>query len=402
VGENFQQKIVRAPEALGREAFLCYFKHMINFLQNTGDLANTFGFIVFSAVVAFAWAPFLIALLYRFRLAKTPKQELAVIEGRQNRKQVPELGGLLVIITIAVLTYLFDWSRAYTWVPIGVMLLSAFLGGIDDIMNIYGRERRSRKIGQAITLIRVHKEIRMRIWYAVTLPWTAFKRLSTWLGSRPGKGIFVHEKLILQFIAGATAAWWIYAKLGPAWDYFYMPFGPAIYLGAWIIPVVIFIVMFTANAVNIADGMDGLAGGMLIITFSALTLLSWTNGFGEIAIVNAIAVGALVAYTYFNIKPARFMMGDVGSLGLGALLAVNTLAIGEIGSLFFLGFLFYIEAITVIIQVFGRTFLHRRIFKMAPIHHHFELSGWSEEKTIMRFWIVHFIFVVFGVWLALH
>jgi phospho-N-acetylmuramoyl-pentapeptide-transferase len=375
---------------------------MINFLQNTGDLANTFGFIVFSAIVAFAWAPFLIALLYRFRLAKTPKQELAGIKGRQNRKQVPEMGGLLVIITVAVLTYLFDWSRSYTWVPIGVMLISAFLGGIDDVMNIYGHERRSRKIGQAMTLIRVHKEILMRIWYAVTLPWTAFKRLSAWLGSRPGKGIFVHEKLILQFIAGATAAWWIYAKLGPAWDYFYLPFGPAIYLGWVIVPVVIFIVMFTANAVNIADGMDGLAGGMLIITFSALTLLSWTNGFGEIAIVNAIAVGALVAYTYFNIKPARFMMGDVGSLGLGALLAVNTLAIGEIGALFFLGFLFYIEAITVLIQVFGRTFLHRRIFKMAPIHHHFELAGWSEEKTIMRFWIVHFIFVVFGVWLALH
>ena len=96
------------------------------------------------------------------------------------------------------------------------------------------------------------------------------------------------------------------------------------------------------------------------------------------------------------------MMGDVGSLGLGALLAVNTLAIGEISSLFFLGFIFYIEAITVVIQVFGRTFLHRRIFKMAPIHHHFELTGWSEEKTIMRFWIIHFIFVVFGVWLALH
>ena len=375
---------------------------MINFLQNTGDLANTFGFIVFSAIVAFAWSPFLIALLYRYRLTKTPKQELAGIEGRQNRKQVPEMGGLLVIVTIAVLTYLFDWSRAYTWVPIGVMLLSAFLGGIDDIMNIYGRERRSRKIGQTMILIRVHKEIRMRIWYAITLPWTSFKRLSAWLGSRPGKGIFVHEKLILQFIAGATAAWWIYFKLGPAWDYFYTPFGPAIYLGWVIVPVVIFIVMFTANAVNIADGMDGLAGGMLIITFSALTLLSWTNGFGEIAIVNAIAVGALVAYTYFNIKPARFMMGDVGSLGLGALLAVNTLAIGEIGALFFLGFMFYIEAITVVIQVFGRAVLGRRIFKMEPIHHHFELAGWSEEKTIMRFWIVHFIFVVFGVWLALH
>jgi phospho-N-acetylmuramoyl-pentapeptide-transferase len=375
---------------------------MINFLQTTGDLANTMGFICFSAVVAFAWAPFLTAALYKYHVAKAPKQELAAIEGRQNRKQVPEMGGLLVILTVAVLTYIFDWSRSYTWVPIGVMLLSAFLGGIDDVMNIYGHERRSRKINQAMTLMRVHKEIRMRIWYAVTLPWTCFKRLSAWLGSRPGKGVLVHEKLILQFIAGAAAAWWIYAKLGPAWDYFYIPFGPAIYLGWFIVPVVIFIVMFTANAVNIADGMDGLAGGMLIITFSALTLLSWTNGFGQIAIVNAITVGALVAYTYFNIKPARFMMGDVGSLGLGALLAVNTLAIGEIGALFFLGFMFYIEAITVIIQVFSRAILHRRVFKMAPIHHHFELIGWSEEKTIMRFWIVHFIFVVFGVWLALH
>lgn len=96
------------------------------------------------------------------------------------------------------------------------------------------------------------------------------------------------------------------------------------------------------------------------------------------------------------------MMGDVGSLGLGALLAVSSLAIGEIGSLFFLGFLFYIEALSVVIQVLGRYILGRKIFRMAPIHHHFELLGWSEEKTIMRFWIVHFIFVVFGLWLALH
>jgi phospho-N-acetylmuramoyl-pentapeptide-transferase len=95
-------------------------------------------------------------------------------------------------------------------------------------------------------------------------------------------------------------------------------------------------------------------------------------------------------------------MGDTGSLGLGALLAVNALAIGEIGSLFFLGFLFYIEAFSVVIQVFSKYVFGKRVFRMAPLHHHFELIGWSEEKTIMRFWMVHFIFVVFGVWLALH
>jgi phospho-N-acetylmuramoyl-pentapeptide-transferase len=148
--------------------------------------------------------------------------------------------------------------------------------------------------------------------------------------------------------------------------------------------------------------MDGLAGGMLISSFSALTLLSWINGFGEIAILNATVVGALVTYTYFNIKPARFIMGDIGSLGLGALFAVNTIAIGEIGSIFFLGFVFYIEALSVLIQIIGKYIFGKKVFLMAPIHHHFEIKGWSEEKTIMRFWIMHFIFVVFGIWLALH
>jgi phospho-N-acetylmuramoyl-pentapeptide-transferase len=312
------------------------------------------------------------------------------------------MGGLLVIITVAVITFFFNWSRNFTWVPIGVMLLSAALGAVDDFMNIYGHERHSRKLDHVLKLIRVHKDLGMRIWYAITLPWTAFKRMSVWFGSRPGKGIFVHEKLILQFIAGSLTAWWIYDKLGPAWHYIYFPLDISIDAGIFIIPIIIFIVMFTANAVNIADGMDGLAGGTLIITFSALTFLSWINGFGEIAILNATTVGALVAYTYFNIKPARFMMGDVGSLGLGALLAVNAMAIGETSSLFFLGFIFYIEAITVVIQVVSRYTLGRKVFRMAPLHHHFELKGWSEEKTVMRFWVAHFIFVIFGFWLALH
>ncbi|MBP6858829.1 MAG: hypothetical protein KBC33_03315 [Candidatus Pacebacteria bacterium] len=208
--------------------------------------------------------------------------------------------------------------------------------------------------------------------------------------------------MILQFLAGVVPGRWVYTKLGPAWHYLYIPFGPGIDLSWLVIPVVIFIVMFTANAVNIADGMDGLAGGMLITTFSALTILSWINGFGEIAILNATTTGALVAYTYFNIKPARFMMGDVGSLGVGALLAVNAMAIGETVALFFLGFMFYIEALSVIVQVASKYILGRRVFRMAPLHHHFELKGWSEEKTVMRFWVIHFMFVVFGFWLALH
>jgi phospho-N-acetylmuramoyl-pentapeptide-transferase len=375
---------------------------MISILEGTADLAIILGFSLLSCVVAFIWSPILIKILYYFRIIKGAKRELAMIDSQKNKDQTPVMGGLLIIITVALITLVFNWSRSYTWVPISVMLLSALLGAVDDLLNIFGSERRSRKLTQIFALIRVHREFKMRMWYIITLPWSMFKRTSVWIGSRTSRGIHVHEKLLLQFVAGSITAWWIYDKLGSAWHYIYFPFSIDIYVGWIIIPIVILIVMFTANAVNIADGMDGLAGGMLISSFSALMLLSWINGFGEIAILNATVVGALATYTYFNIKPARFMMGDVGSLGLGALFAVNTIAIGEIGSIFFLGFLFYIEAITVLIQVLGRYILNRKIFKMAPIHHHFELKGWSEEKTIMRFWIIHFVFVVFGVWLALH
>jgi len=375
---------------------------MITILQGTADLAYILGFTLFGTLLAFLWAPLLSRFLYRFNVVKGAKTELAALGSHVYKATTPVMGGLLVVITVAVISYFFNWSRSFTYVPVGVMLLSAALGAIDDLLNVYGSERRSRKLGHILTLIRVHKDFGTRIWLKLTLPWTAFKRLSVWFGSRTNRGVFVHEKLILQFIAGTLTAWWIYAKLGPAWHFIYLPFDYSWNAGILIVPIIIFIVMFTANAVNIADGMDGLAGGSLIITFSALTLLSWINGFGEVAILNATTVGALVSYTYFNIKPARFMMGDVGSLGLGALLAVNAMAIGETSALFFLGFIFYVEAFSVVIQIISKYVFGRKVFKMAPLHHHFELIGWGEEKTVMRFWVVHFIFVVFGFWLALH
>ncbi len=375
---------------------------MLNILQGTTDLANIIGFMLAGTIVAFLWAPLLTRLLYRFNVFKGAKTELKGLGSHAYKTKTPVMGGLLVILTVAVISYFFNWSRSFTWVPISIMLISAILGGIDDLMSIYGAERQSRKLCHIMTLIRVHKDWNMRLWYIATLPWTAFKRMSVWFGSRTRRGVLVHEKLILQFIAGAVTAWWVYAKLGPAWHYIYFPFDLNINAGWFILPIIILVVMFTANAVNIADGMDGLAGGMLITTFSALTLLSWINGFGEIAILNATAVGALATYTYFNIKPARFMMGDVGSLGLGALLAVNTLAIGELGALFFLGFMFYVEAFSVLIQVTSRYLFGKKVLAMAPLHHHFEIKGWTEEKTVMRFWVIHFIFVVFGFWLALY
>lgn len=363
--------------------------------------AISYGLI--SCIVAFLWAPLLIKILYRYRLTRRPEYDATLAMGaRKSKVGVPVMGGLLVIITVAVITITFNWVRKFTWVPIGVMGLAALLGGIDDILNIYGHKRRNRKINQILKLIMVHKSWKMRIWYSLTLPWSVFKRSSLWLGSHPGRGVHVHEKLLLQFAAGAITAWWVYFKLGEHWQQIYVPFDGFVNIGWLLIPLIIFFVMFTANAVNVADGMDGLSGGALIITFSALTILSWLEGYHEISLLNATVVGALITYTYFNVKPARFQMGDVGSLGLGALLAINTIVINRMLLLPFLAFIFYVELGSVIIQIFGRYAIGRRIFKMAPIHHHFEMRGWSEEKTVMRFWIMHAAVVLLGIWIALY
>jgi len=365
-------------------------------------LQTAIAYGLLACAVAFVWAPLLTKLLYKYKI--TRQSEFDVSLGQTNRASkagVPVMGGILVIVTVAVLTYLFNWDRSFTWVPIGVMLMAALLGGIDDVLNIYGITRRSRKLKQVLRLIRVHKDWKMRVWHTLTLPWILFKRTSVWLSSHPGKGLHIHERLLFEFAAGAITAWWIYYKLGTDWLTLHIPFDGFIYAGWLVIPLIIFFVVATANAVNMADGMDGLAGGSLIITFLALGVLSWLQGFPELTILNMMTVGALITYTYFNIKPARFQMGDVGSLGLGSLVAINAIVINKMLFLPFLAFIFYLELASVLIQIAGRYLLGRRIFRMAPFHHHVELRGWSEEKTVMRFWIMHAAVVMFGVWVAL-
>lgn len=370
--------------------------------ESFDSLRTIIGFGLLSAIVSFFWAPVLIKILYKLKLTRRAEFDDTLTLGeRKTKAGTPIMGGLLVIVTVALITYLFNWQRTFTWVPIGVMLLSAALGGIDDVLHVYGHTRRSRKLSQVLRLIRVHKSMRHRVWLVITFPWSIFKRASVWLSRHPGKGVHVHEKLLLQFTAGALTAWWIYYKLGEHWRDIYIPFDGYVDIGWWLVPLIIVFVMFTANAVNVADGMDGLAGGSLIITFAALTILSWLGGYEEIAALNATVVGALLTYTYFNIKPARFQMGDVGTLGLGALLAINAIVINKMLLLPLIGFIFYIELLSVIIQILGRYTLGKRIFKMAPIHHHFELRGWSEEKTVMRFWVMHAMVVLLGLWVAL-
>jgi len=365
-------------------------------------LQNSLIFFIGACALSFLFSPLLIKLLYKFKITRRADYDFTLYGDRQIKVGTPIMGGLLVIITVIFITLFFNWNRKYTYVPIGVMSIAALLGAADDWLNIFGAKRRLRTLKQTFTLIKIHRLWYMRVWHAITLPWAFFKRATHILGSHPGRGIQVHEKLLLQFIAGAVAAWWVYTKLDPHWHILEVPFDGYWNVGWLIIPIIIFFVMFTANAVNIADGLDGLAGGSLLITFIGLTAISCIEGRTAFAPLNATVAGALLVYTYFNIKPARFQMGDVGSLGLGALLAINMIAIDKTLYIPIFGFIFYLETFAVILQVFFRRFLGRRLFKMAPLHHHFEFLGWSEEKIVMRFWIMHALMVIVGIWMTLY
>ncbi len=359
-------------------------------------------YLLCSAVGAVFWAPVLIKILRALKITRRSEYDFTLRGERASKVGTPVMGGLLVVVTVTIITLLFNWQRKYTYVPIGAMAISALLGAADDLLNIFGKERRIRKIGHVLNLIKVHKSWKARLWYAVTFPWTMITRVVGMFGSHPGRGILVHEKLLLQFLAGAVVAWWIYWKLDPHWHSLWIPFDGRVALGAFIIPVIIFFVMFTANAVNIADGLDGLAGGCLTATFAGLTIISWADGRTAFTPLNAAVTGALIAYTFFNIKPARFQMGDVGSLGLGTLFAVNAVAIDRALLIPILGFIFYLEIAAVILQVLFRRLLGRRFLKMAPLHHHLEFKGWSEEKIVTRFWLLHLLAVTAAVWIALN
>ena len=357
--------------------------------------------LIGATVLGFALAPILTTILYKYKILRKAEFDYTLQGERGVKAGTPVMGGLLVIFVVLIITMLFNWDRRYTYVPIGAMAISALLGASDDLLNVFGGKRRLRNVRHSLTLIRVHRKWFMKIWHAVTLPWTAFRELTSIFGSKQDRGIQTHEKLFLQFIAGAITAWWVYSKLGQNWHTLWIPFDGSIDVGWFIIPIIIFFVMFTANAVNIADGLDGLVGGSLIMAFLGLAILSWTEGRTAFTPFNMTVISALIAYTYFNVKPARFQMGDVGSLGLGTLLAINAIAINKTLLLPLLGFIFYIEIFSVILQVFFRRLLGRRLFKMAPLHHHFELIGWNEEKIVMRFWIIQAFVVIVAVWIAL-
>jgi phospho-N-acetylmuramoyl-pentapeptide-transferase len=212
-------------------------------------------------------------------------------------------------------------------------------------------------------------------------------------------GLPAKLKLLLTTAIALVGGWFFYYKLDV--NSIHIPIAGSWHIGWLIIPLFVLVVVATANAVNITDGLDGLAGGLVATAFGAYTLIAFLEGRYGIAAFCLTVVGALLSYTWFNIFPARFFMGDVGSFALGTALGVVAMLTNTVVLLPIIGVIFVAEAGSSVLQILSKKIRHKKIFKVAPVHHHFEASGWPEAKVTMRFWVIGQVAAVLGIMIFL-
>jgi len=243
-------------------------------------------------------------------------------------------------------------TRPQTLLPLGALVAAALVGMFDDYLNI-------RKIG----------------------PY--------------GGGLSMRHRLLVYTIIAIVAAFWFYFRLD--WDLIRVPFVGNFNIGWWFIPFVIFVIVATAFSVNEIDGLDGLAGGTLLISFVAFGAIAFAQGKYDLTAFCGAIVGALLAFLWFNIPPARFFMGDTGAMALGVTLAIISILTNSVLLLPIIGLLYVVESLSVIIQVTSKKLRKgKKVFLSTPIHHHFEGLGWPESKVVMRFWVVSGVFAIVG------
>lgn len=292
----------------------------------------------------------------RHRTHSTTGEALEVITKLRIKRDVPLMAGLITLAAITIVTLAYNLNRHQTWLPLAALLGGGAVGLIDDIINIRG------KGGNVAGL-------RARIKFAMIT------------------------------LVAVIGAWFFYYKLG--YHAVHVPFAGKWTVGWGIIPLFALVVVSTGNAVNITDGLDGLAGGLLISAYGAYGVIAALQGNFGIATFCMTIVGALLSYVWFNIPPARFFMGDVGSFSLGTALGVVAMMTGTIFLLPLIGLVFVAEAGSSLIQIFSKRVFHRKIFIAAPVHHHFEATGWPKTKVTMRFWVIGQVCAALGVILAL-
>lgn len=274
------------------------------------------------------------------------------LHAAKHTRNIPTMAGVVFVLATALVTISGNLNRSETWLPLAAMVGAGLIGLVDDIINIRG-------IGGNVAGMRVKMK----------------------------SGL-----LILVSLVGGL---WFWAKLDVT--SVNVPFWGQWNLGWLIVPLFIIVIFATANSVNITDGLDGLAGGLAAIAFGTYALISFIEGKYGIAGFCLTVTGALLSYTWFNIYPARFFMGDVGSFALGTALGVVAMLTDTVFLLPLIGLVFVFEAGTVVIQTFSKKLRGgKKIFLSTPIHHHFEAIGWPETKVTMRFWIIGELAAIVG------
>jgi phospho-N-acetylmuramoyl-pentapeptide-transferase len=280
----------------------------------------------------------------------------AKLHAAKHKRNIPTMAGIVFVLSVALVTLTTNLDRSQTWLPLAGMVGSGVIGLLDDWINI-------RSNGSGIA------------------------------GMRSKIKFFLHSLVAL------AGGWWFFAKLGV--DSINLGFGE-VQIGVLVIALFWFVVIATANAVNITDGLDGLAGGLLVSSFAVYTLIAVIQGQYALAGFCLSIVGALLSYTWFNIHPARFFMGDVGSFALGTALGIIALQTDTVYILPIVGAVYVAETGSVIINRTSRKLRNgKKVFLSSPIHHHFEAVGWPETKVTMRFWILGQVAGVLGLILFL-
>src|SRR3989338_7861807 len=360
-------------------------------LREVFDVFNIFRYITFRAgmaavttfLICVVLGPFLIKKLQQFQIQeKARREDCPDLDRFQEAKHgTPTMGGILIIGSILVSVLLWaDLSNRYILLTVLTCVWLAILGFMDDYIKlVHAREPKP-----------LHQERRRRDRIIshikkLGLPYDLFTR-------RGRRGLHAQTKLIWQLLLGFCVGSFMYVDphMSTKLD---VPFlkDVVVDLGIFYIPLVIVIIMGTSNAVNLTDGLDGLAIGCVLIVSATLGVLSYVTGAGELTIFCAAMLGASLGFLWFNSYPATIFMGDVGSLSLGGSLGIIAVFIKKELLLVFLGGIFVLEALSVILQVFSVKTTGKRIFKMSPFHHHLQISGWSESKIIIRFWIIAII-----------
>ncbi len=337
---------------------------IISFSSDTFLRMLLFGVLGF--ILAMALTPIYTTLAYKYKWWKQARTiavtgETATVyqqlHGAKHRTNIPTMAGIIFVASTAIVTLAGNLERTQTWLPLAAMLGAGLVGLLDDILNI-----KTSAGGIA--------------------------------------GLRARTKSILIFMVSVVGGWWFFAKL--VVTDITIPFIGSVALGWLIVPLFVLVVISTANAVNISDGLDGLAGGLAVIAFSTYALIALMEGELGIAAFCMTIVGSLLSYTWFNIFPARFFMGDSGSFALGTALGVVAMLTDTVLLLPIIGFVFVLEAGSSMIQIASKRLRRgKKIFKIAPIHHHFEASGWPETKVTMRFWLLGVLSSIAGIILYL-